>query len=115
MKFYRFHPMKPRSCLCLHARHFFQKSQKPRGIFRDMSYIWGNSKQQQTMDARDKLSVRLDPFTANQLTHICDDAGVKMSELVRGILARVVDIITDEAGNIDKHEFAKFFGRRFRD
>ena len=50
------------------------------------------------MDARDKLSVRLDPFTANQLTHICDDAGVKMSELVRGILARVVDIITDEAG-----------------
>lgn len=62
----------------------------------------------------DKISVRLDPFTATQLTDICNDTGVKLSELARGILSRVADIVTDEAGNVDKHEFAKFFGWRYR-
>ena len=63
----------------------------------------------------DRISVRLDPFTATQLNSICNDTDVNMSDLVRGILSRVADIITDDEGNIDKYEFAKFFGRRFRE
>ena len=62
----------------------------------------------------DRISVRLDPFTATQLNSICSDADVNMSDLVRGILSRVADIITD-GGNIDKYEFAKFFGRKLRE
>lgn len=63
----------------------------------------------------DRISVRLDPFTATQLNSICSDTDVSMSDLVRGILSRVADIITDDEGNIDKYEFAKFFGRRLRE
>ena len=63
----------------------------------------------------DRISVRLDPFTATQLNSICSDGDVNMSDLVRGILSRVADIITDDEGNIDKYEFAKFFGRKLRE
>lgn len=63
----------------------------------------------------DRISVRLDPFTATQLNSICSDTDVTISDLVRGILSRVADIITNEEGNIDKYEFAKFFGRRLRE
>lgn len=62
-----------------------------------------------------RISVRLDPFTATQLNSICSDTDVTISDLVRGILSRVADIITNEEGNIDKYEFAKFFGRRLRE
>lgn len=63
----------------------------------------------------DRISVRLDPFTATQLNSICSDTDVTISDLVRGILSRVADIITDNDGNIDKSEFAKFFGRRLKE
>lgn len=41
----------------------------------------------------DRISVRLDPFTATQLNSICNDTDVSMSDLVRGILSRVADKI----------------------
>ena len=63
----------------------------------------------------DRISVRLDPFTATQLNSICSDTDVSISDLVRGILSRVADIITDDKRNIDKYEFARFFGQRLRE
>ena len=63
----------------------------------------------------DRISVRLDPFTATQLNSICSDTDVSISDLVRGILSRVADIITDDKRNIDKYEFATFFGQRLRE